>query len=66
MKTPPASVASRFSIEATRPKPAEIAAIAAAVPKGTEIYLPAVPTQSDRHGTISMSPRRGHAPQSRS
>jgi methylenetetrahydrofolate reductase (NADPH) len=47
MKTPPASVASRFSIEATRPKPAEIAAIAAAVPKGTEIYLPAVPTQSD-------------------
>lgn len=47
MKTPPATIARRFSIEATRPKPAEIAAIAAAVPKGTEVYLPAVPTQSD-------------------
>jgi len=47
MKTPPATIAARFSIEATRPKAAEIAAIANAVPKGTEIYLPAVPTQSD-------------------
>jgi len=42
----PATIARRFSIEATRPKPEEIAAVAARVPAGTEIYLTAVPTQT--------------------
>jgi methylenetetrahydrofolate reductase (NADPH) len=42
----PTTVARRFSIEATRPKPEEIAAVAARVPAGTEIYLTAVPTQT--------------------
>jgi methylenetetrahydrofolate reductase (NADPH) len=40
------TVARRFSLEATRPKPEEIAAVAARVPAGTEIYLTAVPTQT--------------------
>ena len=42
----PTTVARRFSIEATRPKPEEIEAVAARVPAGTEIYLTAVPTQT--------------------
>jgi methylenetetrahydrofolate reductase (NADPH) len=42
----PATIARRFSIEATRPKPEEIEAVAARVPAGTEIYLTAVPTQT--------------------
>ena len=45
-QTKPATVARRFSIEATRPKLEEIAAVAARVPAGTEIYLTAVPTQT--------------------
>ena len=47
MKASPATIARRFSIETTRPKPAEIDAVAAAVPKGAEIYITAVPTQTD-------------------
>ena len=35
-----------FSIEATRPSAAEIATLAAFLPKGTAVYLTAVPTQS--------------------
>jgi len=40
------TIARRFSLEATRPKADEIAAVAARVPAGTEIYLTAVPTQT--------------------
>ncbi|RDV03863.1 methylenetetrahydrofolate reductase [Undibacter mobilis] len=47
MKAASATVARRFSIETTRPKPAEIDAVAAAVPKGTEFYITAVPTQTE-------------------
>jgi methylenetetrahydrofolate reductase (NADPH) len=35
--------ASRFTIEATRPSPAEIAKLAAVLPKATPVYLSAVP-----------------------
>jgi methylenetetrahydrofolate reductase (NADPH) len=35
--------AARFSVEATKPTAAEIAAMAAALPRGTEIYITAVP-----------------------
>jgi len=37
------SFAERYSVEATKPTEAEIAAMAAAVPRGTEIYITAVP-----------------------
>lgn len=47
MKPVPATIAQRFSIETTRPKPAEIDAVAAAVRKGTELYITAVPTQTE-------------------
>lgn len=47
MKAVPATIAGRFSIETTRPKPGEIDAVAAAVPKGTEFYITAVPTQTE-------------------
>lgn len=47
LKSKPASVARRFSIETTRPKPAEIEAVAQRVPAGTEIYITAVPTQTE-------------------
>lgn len=36
----------RFSLEATRPDAAEVAALAATLPAGTEIYFTAVPTVS--------------------
>ena len=39
-----AAFARRFSIEATRPSAAEIAALAAVLPPGTPVYLSAVPT----------------------
>ena len=45
--TKPATVARRFSIETTRPKPDEIKALAERVPAGTEIYITAVPTQTE-------------------
>ena len=35
--------AARFSVEATKPTAAEIAAMAAALPRGTEVYITAVP-----------------------
>jgi methylenetetrahydrofolate reductase (NADPH) len=44
----PAVFAKRFSLEATRPNAAEIAALADIVPRGTLLYLTAVPTQSAR------------------
>lgn len=49
LETPagPALSMGRFSIEATRPKAAEIGALAALVPAGTEVYLSAVPAQRD-------------------
>jgi methylenetetrahydrofolate reductase (NADPH) len=54
-----ATIARRFSIEATRPKPEEIAAIAARVPAGTEIYLTAVPAQTqDELATAARNVRR--------
>jgi methylenetetrahydrofolate reductase (NADPH) len=37
------SFAARFSVEATRPTADEVAAMAAALPRGTEIYITAVP-----------------------
>jgi len=43
-----ANFARRFSLEATRPNAAEIAALADTVPRGTLLYLTAVPTQSAR------------------
>lgn len=46
-KMKPATIARRFSIETTRPKAPEIEAVAAHVPAGTEIYITAVPTQSE-------------------
>ena len=46
-KAVPGTIAQRFSIETTRPKAAEIEAVAAAVPKGTELYITAVPTQTE-------------------
>jgi methylenetetrahydrofolate reductase (NADPH) len=55
----PTTVARRFSIEATRPKPEEIEAVAARVPTGTEIYLTAVPTQTrDELVTAARNVRR--------
>jgi len=44
----PAAFARRFSLEATRPNAAEVAALAEIVPRGTLLYLTAVPTQSAR------------------
>ena len=46
--------AARFSVEATKPTAAEIAAMAAALPRGTEIYITAVPklpTSTSRHSS---------------
>jgi methylenetetrahydrofolate reductase (NADPH) len=45
----PASFASRFSLEATRPSEQEIAALAGLVPRGTEVYLSMVPGQDLAH-----------------
>jgi methylenetetrahydrofolate reductase (NADPH) len=44
----PTTFARRFSLEATRPNATEIAALADIVPRGTLLYLTAVPTQSMR------------------
>jgi methylenetetrahydrofolate reductase (NADPH) len=43
---PAAAFVSGYSIEATRPKPAEIAAVAAIVGKGRQLFISSVPTQS--------------------
>jgi methylenetetrahydrofolate reductase (NADPH) len=40
-----AALATGFSLEATRPSAADVAAIAQAVPAGTRVYLSAVPTR---------------------
>ncbi|HEY6022706.1 MAG TPA: hypothetical protein VIV34_00845 [Pseudolabrys sp.] len=42
------ALARRFSLEATRPGTAEIAALAEILPRGTPVYLTAVPTQDAR------------------
>jgi methylenetetrahydrofolate reductase (NADPH) len=44
----------RFSLEATRPSSAEIAALANVLPRGTPLYLTAVPTQ-DRHELVTAA-----------
>jgi len=44
----PAALTQRFSLEATRPGAAEIAALADIVPRGTAVYLTAVSTQHMR------------------
>ena len=44
----PAAFARRFSLEATRPSATEIAALADILPRGTPLYLTAVPTQDAR------------------
>jgi len=44
----PAAFARRFSLEATRPNTTEIATLANIIPRGTSLYLTAVPTQSPR------------------
>src|SRR5262245_35193394 len=40
--------AQNFSLEATRPNPAEIASLAAVLPPGTQVYLTAVPGAEPR------------------
>lgn len=40
----PTDFGRRFSLEATRPGAAEVAALAAVLPRGTEVYFTAVPT----------------------
>ncbi|MFA6264452.1 MAG: methylenetetrahydrofolate reductase [Pseudolabrys sp.] len=47
MNAVPATIARRFSLETTRPKPGEIDAVAAAVPRGTELYVTSVLTQTE-------------------
>jgi methylenetetrahydrofolate reductase (NADPH) len=44
----PSSFAQRFSVEATRPGAAEIAALADILPRGTPVYLTVVPTTDPR------------------
>ena len=44
----PVAFASHFSLEATRPNSTEIAALADILPRGTPLYLTAVPTQDTR------------------
>ncbi|HET9717132.1 MAG TPA: methylenetetrahydrofolate reductase [Pseudolabrys sp.] len=44
----PSGFARQFSLEATRPTPSEIKALAELLPPGTAIYLTAVPTQDTR------------------
>jgi methylenetetrahydrofolate reductase (NADPH) len=52
-------VARRFSIEATRPKPAEIDAVADGLGAGHRLYLSAVPTQSyEEHAATAAYARR--------
>ena len=46
--------ARRFSLEATRPSSAEVAALADILPRGTPLYLTAVPTQ-DRHELVTAA-----------
>jgi len=48
----PADFGRRFSLEATRPGAGEIAALAAMLPAGTEVYVTAVPTL-DRHELVA-------------
>ena len=50
----PAGFARHFSLEATRPGAAEIAALADILPRGTPLYLTAVPTQ-DRHELVTAA-----------
>lgn len=50
----PAALARRFSLEATRPGAAEIAALADILPQGTPLYLTAVPTQ-DAHELVKAA-----------
>jgi methylenetetrahydrofolate reductase (NADPH) len=49
-----AGFARRFSLEATRPSSAEVAALADILPRGTPLYLTAVPTQ-DRHKLVTAA-----------
>ena len=49
-----ADFARRFSLEATRPSSAEIAALADMLPRDTPLYLTAVPTQ-DRHELVTAA-----------
>jgi methylenetetrahydrofolate reductase (NADPH) len=49
-----AGFARRFSLEATRPSSAEVAALADILPRGTPLYLTAVPTQ-DRHELVTAA-----------
>jgi len=44
----PAAFARHFSLEATRPNAREVAALADTLPRGTPLYLTAVPTQDTR------------------
>ena len=50
----PAGFARHFSLEATRPGAAEIATLADILPRGTPLYLTAVPTQ-DRHELVTAA-----------
>jgi methylenetetrahydrofolate reductase (NADPH) len=50
----PTAFARRFSLEATRPRAAEIAALAGILPPGTPVYLTAVPT-TDAHELVTAA-----------
>jgi methylenetetrahydrofolate reductase (NADPH) len=52
--TDPVGFALRFSLEATRPRSAEITALAGILPPGTPLYLTAVPTL-DRHDLVTAA-----------
>jgi hypothetical protein len=53
----PAGFAQHFSLEATRPGAVEIATLADILPRGTPLYLTAVPTQ-DRHELVTVAASR--------
>ena len=54
----PATFARRFSLEATRPNSREIAGLADTLPRGTPLYLTAVPTQDSRELIVAAAAAR--------
>jgi len=58
LATDPTGFARRFSLEATRPSAAEITTLADILPRGTPIYLTAVPTRNTRELVTSAAALR--------
>jgi len=54
----PVAFARHFSLEATRPTASEIAALADSLPRGTPLYLTAVPTQDTRERVMAAAALR--------